>query len=413
MQQFNSNKQKEKVYIAIVVVGLVASLMLFAGLSSAVLVRKMDKFWVNINLPEAFKISTILIVISSVFMYLALKKARKADKRSTVYSLILALIFSIAFGAFQFKGWKEYYNQGNAVKSFITFVYGQYGQSYKVYNGNHPIEYNGEDYVCQGKVLDEISINNLKSFLRQICGYGSSFEGSNLKLLNYGDPYTLYDVNNKKKLEINAIGLSLNGEKITEGHKDELFKFSYGVCNDQPFFMLKGKYGKDFSIALNGEDLIYDKKKLFFPAKELSDNERQAIIQKVYQAGNEYSIKNSKVYLNEDEISDFNGFFQLKPGVNIHIENDFWERTKEELNPNQYAEFYSTSNVSSSFVWVLTFLHFLHLIMSITGISVVTVRANRGYYNQDNTSGLKAISVFWHFVGLLWLYLYVFLEYIN
>jgi cytochrome c oxidase subunit 3 len=179
------------------------------------------------------------------------------------------------------------------------------------------------------------------------------------------------------------------------------------------FFMLKGKYGKDFSIALNGEDLIYDKKKLYFPAKELSDNERQAINQKVYQAGNEYSIKNSKVYINEDEVSDFNGFFQLKPGVNIHIENDFWERTKEELNPNQYAEFYSTSNVSSSFVWVLTFLHFLHLIMSITGISVVTVRANRGHYNQDNTSGLKAISVFWHFVGLLWLYLYVFLEYIN
>ena len=185
MQQFNSNKQKEKVYIAIVVVGLVASLMLFAGLSSAVLVRKMDKFWVNINLPEAFKISTILIIISSIFMYLSLKKARKADKRSTVYSLILALIFSIAFVAFQFKGWKEYYNQGNAVKSFITFVYGQYGQSYKVYNWNHPIEYNGEDYVCQGKVLDETSINNLKSFLRQICGYGSRFEGSNLRLLNY------------------------------------------------------------------------------------------------------------------------------------------------------------------------------------------------------------------------------------
>ena len=46
MQQFSSNKQKEKVYIAIVIVGLIASLMLFAGLSSAVLVRKMDKFWV-------------------------------------------------------------------------------------------------------------------------------------------------------------------------------------------------------------------------------------------------------------------------------------------------------------------------------------------------------------------------------
>ena len=38
MQQFKSNKQKEKVYTALVVVGLIASVMLFAGLSSAVLV---------------------------------------------------------------------------------------------------------------------------------------------------------------------------------------------------------------------------------------------------------------------------------------------------------------------------------------------------------------------------------------
>jgi len=112
-------------------------------------------------------------------------------------------------------------------------------------------------------------------------------------------------------------------------------------------------------------------------------------------------------------VLDFEGYFQIKPGINIHINNDFWERTKEELNANQYAEFYQTSNVSSSFVWVLTFIHFLHLIMSISGITVVSFRANKGYYSSENTSGLKAIEVFWHFVGLLWLYLYVFLEYIN
>jgi len=49
MQQFDSNKQKEKVYSSLVLVGVIGSIMLFAGLSSAVLVRKMDKFWVNIH----------------------------------------------------------------------------------------------------------------------------------------------------------------------------------------------------------------------------------------------------------------------------------------------------------------------------------------------------------------------------
>ena len=96
MQQFKSNKQKEKVYTALVVVGLIASVMLFAGLSSAVLVRKMDKFWVNIHLPSAFKISTLIILISSIFMYLALKKARMSDKKKTIYYLFCLLYTSDA-----------------------------------------------------------------------------------------------------------------------------------------------------------------------------------------------------------------------------------------------------------------------------------------------------------------------------
>ena len=157
----------------------------------------------------------------------------------------------------------------------------------------------------------------------------------------------------------------------------------------------------------------YYKKKLFFPSKELTALEKNTINQKVFQSGKEYLVSGGAVYLDDLEINNFDGYFQLKPGVNIHIENDYWERVEEELNPNQYAEFYQTSNVSSSFVWVLTIIHFLHLILSLSGIIVVAFRANNGRYHSENTAGLKAIGVFWHFVGLLWLYLYVFLEFIN
>lgn len=413
MQVFNSNKQKEKVYTAIVIVGVIASVMLFAGLSSAVLVRKMDKFWVNIHLPDAFKISTVLICISSFFMYWALKQARSSKKKKAISSLLIALFLSVAFTFFQFRGWSDYYKNGNAVKSFITFVYGQYGHSYKVYLNDDPIDYDGENYITKGSQLNPEEILKMKSFLRQICGYGTSFQGSNLKLESYGNPFSIFSVNDEAFLINSEKGLTLGNQLISELDKDELFKFSFGVCNDQPFFMLKGTYGEDFSISLNGDELEYQKKRLFFPAKELSSQERESINKKVFQSGKEYHIKNGKIYLDEIEQDTFNSFFQLKQGVNIQISDDYWEQTKEELNSSQYAEFYQTSNVSSSFVWVLTIIHFLHLIFSITGISVVTYRTNRGLYNVNNVSGLKAVGVFWHFVGLLWLYLYVFLEYIN
>ena len=133
MQQFKSNKQKEKVYTALVVVGLIASVMLFAGLSSAVLVRKMDKFWVNIHLPNEFRVSTILILISSIFMILALKKAKISERKKTVNYLILSLFFSLFLLFSNLEAGVNIINK-NAVKSFITFVYGQYGQSYLVYD---------------------------------------------------------------------------------------------------------------------------------------------------------------------------------------------------------------------------------------------------------------------------------------
>ena len=50
--------QKAQVNKSLVKVAILSSIMLFAGFSSAVLVRKMDKFWVNIQLPEDFIIST-------------------------------------------------------------------------------------------------------------------------------------------------------------------------------------------------------------------------------------------------------------------------------------------------------------------------------------------------------------------
>ena len=413
MEIFNSNKQKEKVYTAFVIVGVVASVMLFAGLSSAVLVRKMDKFWVNIHLPNAFKISTFLILISSVFMYLSLKNVRVGKTKKAVKNLIITLLLSISFTCFQFKGWGEYYDQGNAVKSFITFVYGQYGQSYKVCIDNEPIEYDGENYVFKDQPITNQQLSEIKLFLRQICGYATAFNGSNLKLVNYNNPYTILSVKEENILVNSPKGLSLFGELLTEGKKDELFKFSFGVCNDQPYFMLKGKYGEDFSMSLNGEELEYEKKRLFFPAKELTENEKNIIDKKVFQAGKEYQIQNGKVFLDEKELDSFESYFELKPGISIHIKNDYWERTREELNSNQYAEFYQTSNVSSSFVWVLTIIHFLHLILSISAILIVLIRTHRGFYGEKNAAGLKAVGAFWHFVGFLWVYLYVFLEFIN
>ena len=79
---------KTNVYSSLVYVGIASSVMFFAGLSSAVLVRKMDKFWVNINLPEFFAYSTLVILLSSITLVLSLRAAKKGATQKLKLFLI-------------------------------------------------------------------------------------------------------------------------------------------------------------------------------------------------------------------------------------------------------------------------------------------------------------------------------------
>ena len=63
-------------------------------------------------------------------------------------------------------------------------------------------------------------------------------------------------------------------------------------------------------------------------------------------------------------------------------------------------------NPSGSFVIVLTLVHGLHLISAIVFISIVLVAAVKA---KTNLAQMEMCATYWHFLGGLWLYLFVFL----
>ena len=132
-----------------------------------------------------------------------------------------------------------------------------------MYCDNLPVDYDGDNYLINGNPISESKLDSMKSFLFQICENNRSYSGANFNLNNYSNPFAIFSVQNSQLLSNEERVLMVNGKEMSEEKKDELFKFSYGVFHDQPFFMLKGKYGEDFSVSLNGEELIYRKKKLF------------------------------------------------------------------------------------------------------------------------------------------------------
>lgn len=109
--------------------GIVSLIMGFAGWTSAYIVSSKREDWLdNIALPQAFFISTVLIVLSSV-TYILAKKATKEDKRKQATNyLLVTLALGVGFIVLQFIGFSQmlesgYYFTGPTSNIKISYVF--------------------------------------------------------------------------------------------------------------------------------------------------------------------------------------------------------------------------------------------------------------------------------------------------
>ena len=71
------------------------------------------------------------------------------------------------------------------------------------------------------------------------------------------------------------------------------------------------------------------------------------------------------------------------------------------------------STVSTSFIIGITFLHVLHLLAGIIVLFVVIYNHFKYKYNPDDMLGFELGAIFWHFVDVLWIYLFFFFSFIK
>ena len=70
---------------------------------------------------------------------------------------------------------------------------------------------------------------------------------------------------------------------------------------------------------------------------------------------------------------------------------------------------YWVGNVAGSFIYVLTGAHGLHLISALIFVVVVIFAAFKYKVHSKRLVQLEMFVTYWHFLGGLWLYLYLFL----
>ena len=65
-------------------------------------------------------------------------------------------------------------------------------------------------------------------------------------------------------------------------------------------------------------------------------------------------------------------------------------------------------NASGAFLYIISGVHLAHLLGGLIALGIVFFNALKEQYNSKNLLGLQVCSIYWHFLGGMWLYLYLF-----
>ncbi len=73
----------------------------------------------------------------------------------------------------------------------------------------------------------------------------------------------------------------------------------------------------------------------------------------------------------------------------------------------------SESTITTSFLYVVVIVHIVHLIGGMISLLVVIYNDFKQRYNPKQYTGLQLCAWFWHFLDLLWVYLFLFFTFFK
>ena len=73
----------------------------------------------------------------------------------------------------------------------------------------------------------------------------------------------------------------------------------------------------------------------------------------------------------------------------------------------------SESTITTSFIYLVVLLHLTHIIAALISVLVVIYNHYKQRYTIGNTVGIEIAATFWHFVDVLWIYLFLFFYFVR
>jgi len=73
----------------------------------------------------------------------------------------------------------------------------------------------------------------------------------------------------------------------------------------------------------------------------------------------------------------------------------------------------SESTITTTFLYVVALVHLLHLAGGLISLLIVIYNHFKQKYNSSQTLGIELGAMYWHFLDLLWVYLFLFLYFFK
>ena len=104
-------------------VGIASIIMMFAGLTSAYIVKRNQPNWVTFDVPKIFWYSTAVIIISSVTLLQALKAFKQREIQKYRSLVVTTLVLGVLFVIMQVIGFSQLTAEGMTLQANVSFSF--------------------------------------------------------------------------------------------------------------------------------------------------------------------------------------------------------------------------------------------------------------------------------------------------
>lgn len=134
-------------------------IMMFAGLTSAYIVKSSQANWETVETPKAFWLSTLAIILSSVTIQVSLRSFKQREMQKSRMWLVVTTVLGIAFVWLQWEGFQYLWQSG------VRFQGASAGQFLYIIAGLHAL------HVLGGIIA--LLVNVIKAYFGKTKNYSS------------------------------------------------------------------------------------------------------------------------------------------------------------------------------------------------------------------------------------------------